>query len=203
MDYGAGKSWLNLNTKPKTMGQLVIRSVGSICRSSSERFLCSVLIYKLIRTFRPAKCLELGTCLGISAAYQAAALTLNGGGQIVTLEGAESLAGLSAQHFKKLGLENVRVVVGRFQDTLDQILNESGSFDFAFIDWHHTKTATLNYFKTIAPFIAQNGIVLFDDIIWSRGMRQAWRRIKSDSRVKMAVNLWQIGVCIIDNTHEA
>jgi hypothetical protein len=187
----------------KDYGQLVIRSVGSICRSSSERFLCSVLIYKLIRTFRPAKCLELGTCLGISAAYQAAALTLNGGGQIVTLEGAESLAGLSAQHFKKLGLENVRVVVGRFQDTLDQILNESGSFDFAFIDWHHTKTATLNYFKTMLHLSRKMGLYSSMILSWSRGMRQAWRRIKSDSRVKMAVNLWQIGVCIIDNTHEA
>jgi predicted O-methyltransferase YrrM len=86
----------------------------------------------------------LGTCLGISTSYLAAALKLNLAGSVVTLEGAETKARLAAQNFRELGLSNVCTIVGRFQDTLDDVLEP---IKFAFIDGHHEESATLAYFE--------------------------------------------------------
>lgn len=137
--------------------------------------------------------------MGISASFQAAALKLNGMGKIVTLEGAESLAVLAKEHFHVLGLDNVSVVAGRFQDTLKDILDTCVSVNYAFIDGHHDENATLAYFKQIIPFLSGRALLIFDDISWSAGMKRAWNTIKADERIKISVDLKQVGVCIIDN----
>ena len=99
-----------------TKGRVITKAIGDACKTSKSHF-WSFLLFKLIREFKPSTCLELGTALGISACYQAAALKLNQAGNLTTLEGADSLALIAKQHFQALGLDNVRVVIGRFQDT--------------------------------------------------------------------------------------
>ena len=115
-DYGAGSTD---GTTDATIHQdrIVVRTVGKVCRRASKSYFWSLLLFKLIREFEPSACLELGTCLGISASYEAAALKLNQHGTLVTLEGAESLASLAARSLAVLGLENVDLVIGKFQQT--------------------------------------------------------------------------------------
>ena len=43
---------------------------------------------RLVRELRPHSCLELGTGVGVSAGYQAAAMELNGVGRLLTLDGS-------------------------------------------------------------------------------------------------------------------
>ena len=63
-------------------------TVAERCRGASKPYFWSLLLLKLIRQFRPLRCLELGTCMGISAAYQGAALAINGQeGTLTTIEG--------------------------------------------------------------------------------------------------------------------
>jgi hypothetical protein len=45
-----------------------------------------LFLYCLARALAPAAVLELGTCLGVSAAYLSAALEANGSGQLVTID---------------------------------------------------------------------------------------------------------------------
>ena len=203
VDYGAGEASLSLTNEEKDRGRVVTRTIGEFSGGASKPYFWSLLLFKLIRKFRPSFCLELGTCLGISASYQAAALKVNGMGKIVTLEGAESLASLAERHFQSLSLDNVKVVIGRFQDTLDEVLNEYKSIDYAFIDGHHDEKATLAYFEQIIPFLSEGAILVFDDISWSDGMKRAWKTIIADKRVKISVNLRQIGFCIIDSRIES
>ena len=126
------------------------------------------------------------------------ALSLNKAGKIVTIEGAKTLAKYAEQNIETIGLENVRVVAGRFQDVLDEVLNESRPVDFAFIDGHHDEKATMIYFNKIIPFLANQGVVLvFDDISWSSGMKRAWKKIKGDERVKFSVDLRKVGICLM------
>ena len=47
------------------------------------------------------------TCLGVSAAYQAAALAADGDGRLVTIEGYEELAAQARVVWDRLGLRNV------------------------------------------------------------------------------------------------
>jgi len=197
VDYGAGSSGLNLSREEMYQGRVVTRTIGEVCRTASKPQKWAFLLFKLIREFRPSICLELGTSLGISTAYQAAALELNHRGRIVTLEGAESLASLARENFTKLGLERVDVVVGRFQDNLGGVLRQQAPVDFAFIDGHHDEEATLAYFEQIAPFLAENAIVVFDDISWSKGMERAWNTIIGDKRVRVSIDLFSLGICIV------
>ena len=89
----------------------------------------------------------MGTAVGISAAYQAAALALNGRGTFTTLEGAEPLAD-----------------IGRFEDTLDAVLERRRPVDYVFVDGRHDRQATLAYFEQTIPFLAETAFLIFDDI---------------------------------------
>ena len=197
-DYGAGSPDFELTDEEMYQGRILTRTIGDVCRSASTPHFRSLLLFKLIREFKPSVCLEMGACLGISTCYQAAALKLNQFGKIVTMEGAASLAELAKQHFQELGLDNVSLLLGRFQDTLGEVLNVQESIDYAFIDGHHDEEATLAYFDRLYPFLSKRALLIFDDISWSRGMKRAWKAIERDKRVKISVDLLVVGIGIID-----
>jgi predicted O-methyltransferase YrrM len=199
LDYGAGSSNSNLSDEEMYRGRAVNRTIRDICKNSCKSYLWSLFLFKLIRKFQPGTCIELGTCLGISAAYQATALNLNGNGKIITLEGAEKLASISEENFRELYLDNVKVVKGRFQDTIETVLKTYSSIDYVYIDGHHEERATLSYFYKIVPYLSPGALLILDDISWSKGMKRAWNIIKSDNRVATAINLQQMGVCIVNN----
>jgi hypothetical protein len=198
-DYGAGDAKFNLSENEMEQGRTIIRTVREVCLSNSKPYFWSFFLFKLIRELKPSTCLELGTCLGISAAFQATALKLNQSGQLITLEGSEMLASLAKEGFQLLNLDNVQVVVGRFQDTLNQVLHQNTPIDYAFIDGHHDEKATWAYYEQILPFLAAKSVLVFDDISWSTGMQRAWQKIETDPRVKFSLDLSQVGVCIISD----
>ncbi len=200
VDYGAVSGNKVLKHDDIYEGNIVVRSVSKVCRSASMPSWEGCLLFKLIRELQPSVCLELGTCLGISAAYQAAALKLNQSGSLITLEGAESLASIARQSFDKLGFDNVQVVIGKFQDNLHKTLSANAPVNFAFIDGHHDGDATLAYFEQIYSFTSEQALLVFDDIRWSKNMRRAWTTIRSDDRINYSVDLWWLGICIIDKT---
>jgi predicted O-methyltransferase YrrM len=174
--------------------------VGHISRVASKPPFWCGLLFELIRTVHPKSCIEMGTAVGISAAYQGAALRLNGDGDLVTLEGAGSLANIARKNFQELGLDTVDVVVGRFQDTLPDVLASRKPVDYVFVDGHHDERATLDYFDQILPFLSGISLVVFDDIAWSDGMKRAWGRIAHHEAVEVAVDLGPVGLCVVDRT---
>ena len=196
VDYGAGSNVLD------TEGNLSLtktRIVGELCRATSKKYKWAVLLFNLIREFKPLTCLELGTCLGVSAAFEAAALKLNKKGQLITIEGSNSLAEIARQNFRKLKLDNVRVEIGTFQDKLDSIFADMETINYAFIDGHHDEGPTVKYFDMIFPHLSSPAVVIFDDIAWSEGMKRAWNRLKKDNRLDITIDLGNVGVCLVDN----
>jgi predicted O-methyltransferase YrrM len=180
-------------------GRTITTTVGEKCKTGSELYFWVLILFKLIRKFKPVSCLELGTCMGMSASIQASALNLNGNGRMVTLEGAEPLASIAKMNFQTLGLNNVDVVVGRFQDTLNDVLKKYGPVDYAFLDGHLDGLATKDYLEEIIPFCKNKAIIIIDNISWSDSMKKAWKTIEADERIKITLNLRQMGICIIDN----
>lgn len=196
-DYGAGAPSSNRTEDEMRRGVIVQRTVGQMCHRASKPRFWARMLFDLVRAYAPRNGLELGTCLGVSAAYQGAAMALAGGGSLVTLEGADSLATIARQNLDRLGRNNVRIVTGRFEDTLEGVLRELGTLDYAFIDGHHVEKATIAYFERLAPLMAGPRLMVFDDIAWTPGMRRAWRTIVADPRVAVAVDLNVIGVCLL------
>ena len=197
-DYGAGNP--NVSRTPDEMraGVEVADTVGNFCQLASKPAPWCRLLFKLVQSVDPSSCIEMGTALGISAAYQAAALRINGGGVLVTLEGATSLADIAVNNIRRLGLDNVQVIVGRFEETLPRTLKVRQPIDYIFIDGHHDEQATLSYFELMLPFLADTALLVFDDIAWSKGMRNAWNTVTLDKRVRIAVDLGPVGLCVIE-----
>ncbi len=174
----------------------VRRTVAEMCRASKSPFWCRIL-FELVRATGPARAVELGTCLGISCSYQAAAQQVAGGGDMWTLEGAAALAARARAHFDELGLDRVRVVEGPFSETLGTVLEEAAPVAWAFVDGHHEERATVEYFETFLPRLAETAVLVFDDIAWSAGMRRAWRTVRSHPRVVFSAALGQMGICVV------
>lgn len=197
-DFGAGLPDSNRTADEMYQGVMTEMTVGEICKIASKPHKWALILFKLIREFKPTTCIELGTCLGISAAYQASAQKLNEKGRLISLEGAAPLASIAGENLKQLGLDNTTVVSGRFQDTLEHVLDENRPIDYAFIDGHHDERATLSYFEQFLPHKAEESIFVFDDIAWSEGMRRAWRSIQKHDAVRVSVDLGIIGICVLD-----
>lgn len=174
------------------------RPVRTYC-AASKRQRPATLLFQLIREFEPATVLELGTNIGISAAYQSAALEVNGTGRLFTIELSPLRVERARELHHSLGLSNGTFVTGRFSDTLDDVLEQAGPLDYVFIDGHHDREATLVYFDQIWPHMTDDCIVVFDDIRWSSGMKSAWRTIQQDKRIKIAVDLVGVGLCVTTN----
>lgn len=197
IDYGAFSSDLNLSEDQMYEGKKRQKTVGKIARASKP-FKYAFLLYKLARYFKPENCLELGTCVGMSASYQGYALQLNNKGVMTTIEGDPSIGKIAAENYKKAGVTTVTQEIGRFQDVLPGLLEKS-DFDFVFIDGHHDKDATIKYFDQIYPSLKGNSIVIFDDISWSQGMKDAWEQIVEDKRVSTVFDLFYVGICIVNS----
>lgn len=200
MDYGAGNPDSTRTQEEARKGVEVTQTLGHLSQGVSKPPFWCLLLFKLIRTTRPSSCIEMGTAVGISGAYQAAALKLNGQGALVTLEGAPSLAEVATSNFQRLSLQTVDMVVGRFDETLSSVLTRRRPVDYVFIDGHHDEQATLSYFEQIYPSLSDRALVVLDDINWSDGMKRAWKTIAQDKRVGGAVDLGLIGICVIDRT---
>lgn len=176
VDYGAGTR----GARPP------VRAVSEVYRRASSGPLWGRVMTGLVRGLRPARVLELGTNLGVSAAHVSSALArteAEGGpaGRLVTLEGAPALAALARQNLAGLGHDEgrARVVVGPFDATLAGVCVESGPFDLVFIDGHHERAAALRYVAAVRPSLAPGAVVVLDDVEPGRPVCGAYARLRA------------------------
>lgn len=193
-DFGAGSGDSTRTATEMEQGRFVEMTLAQANRASLPRF-WSRLLSKIVRKAKCEKCLEMGSCLGISAAYVGAALE-GSEGNLISLDGAKELSNLAQAHIQKLGLTRVSFRVGRFSDVLLPTLKEFGPIDYVFVDGHHDEKATIEYFSTLIPHLKNEAIVVFDDIDWSPGMKNAWSALKKNPHFEVSIDLGSMGVCI-------
>jgi predicted O-methyltransferase YrrM len=151
------------------------------------------LLFRLTRWFQPKYVLELGTSLGIGTLYLSMGCGIDA--EIFSLEGGESIADIAKQNFKKANLyQDVFVKVGPIEETLNEVLLEMPQIDFAYFDANHRLVPTLQYFEICLAKAHENTVFIFDDINWSKEMRDAWHIIKQHPKTKVAVDLYRFGM---------
>ena len=197
IDYGAGNPEDNRSKEEMYKGFINTCRLCDMNIASKPPFWARVL-FTLIREFQPQTSIELGTCLGISSAYQASAMLINKKGKLITMEGSPELVKISQKHLDSLGISNVEIIEGRFQDNLLEVLEKNKPIDYVFIDGHHDEKATIEYYNTFLPYLSDEAVLVLDDISWSKGMTNAWNTIIKDQRIKIALNFKVIGICIIN-----
>ena len=156
-------------------------------------------LLRLTRELAPRSCVELGTALGLSTAYQAAALELNSSGTLTTFDGAKAWAAVAEQGLSDLGLSGrADVEVGPIDETLPRALNRIGPVDYAYLDADHTEDSTVRHFDTILPHMAPGAVAVLDDIAFTREMSRAWHTVRRRERVSTSLALGRMGVVAVD-----
>ena len=199
IDFGAGKIDSGLTSQEMMAGVKSHESLAEISELRSKTAFWAKILFKIVRKLQPLSCVELGTCVGISAAYQAGALKLNGKGHLRTIEGSPEISRIAQETLDNLDLKNTEIITGSFHEKLKDTLESAKPIDFFFNDGHHDHDALLKYFEETVPYLARKAVIIFDDISWSKGMEEAWSKIKSDQRVAATVDLKNIGIALIDN----
>ncbi|RZL15271.1 MAG: class I SAM-dependent methyltransferase [Pedobacter sp.] len=180
-DLGAG-SHLNKNRTKR---------ISQIAKNALKNPRLAQLIYRLAKNNNPENIVELGTCLGITTAYLSKACPA---ADIITIEGCPQTAEVAYRNFVQLELDNIELRVGNFDEILPAVLEDTPKLDFVYIDGNHRKDATLNYFRWCLPKVHEGSLLIFDDIYWSKEMKEAWEEIKQHPEVTVTIDLFWIGL---------
>lgn len=194
LDFGAGNPEDKRSEDEMAKGKTTETTVAKLS-SIGLKNEWSEWIYTLVKERKPKVVLELGTCCGFSSITMGLA---NADTRVYTIEGAKEIAAVASENIKKAGCANITQIVGRFADVLDETLERISPIDFAFIDGHHDKDATVKYYRQILPFMAKGSMMAFDDISWSEGMKEAWELISAEAGAGKCEHLGKIGICHID-----
>ncbi len=172
-------------------GHYKLRSIASIAKKSVKPAKYAQLLFRLVNMNSSRTILELGTALGITTAYLASAHTQ---AQVITIEGDSLLCNYAQTHFKRLKKQNISLQCGKLDDLLPDLLAPIDQLDFVFFDANHTKEATLRYAEWCFPKTHTGTIFVVDDIHWSASMEEAWHVIKQDKRVRLAIDIFEMGI---------
>jgi predicted O-methyltransferase YrrM len=178
-DFGAGS--LSVPSRQK--------KVRDIARAFLKPQKYAQLLFRIAQYYKPATAIELGTSLGITTAYLAAASP-----KVYTMEGSAEVAAIAGNNFNILGYNNTEIIEGNFDITLPLLLSKLQKVHLAFIDGNHRKIPTLNYFDQLLNHSTESTILIFDDIHWSADMEAAWEEIKSHPEVTLTIDLFFIGL---------
>lgn len=189
VDYGSAGS---------PQGTHVRRRVCDIARKHLESAKVGQLLFRIVvwmgqQEKRPLEIIELGTSLGVTTAYLAAA---SGKNNVLTLEGSEEVLRVAQGVWRALKLENITWQVGNIDDSLYKCAREK--LDVAYVDANHTYAATMRYVNYLLPRMDEKGIVVLDDIHYSQKMEHAWSELKADDRVTTSIDLYHVGILFVD-----
>jgi predicted O-methyltransferase YrrM len=101
-DHGAGSKVNSSDT----------RKIKDIAKNTLKDAKYGQLLFRLVNRFKPKTVLELGTSLGVSTMYLAAASKKT---KITTVEGCKNTAKVAQINFDKIGFKNIELV----NDTFD------------------------------------------------------------------------------------
>ncbi len=183
-DLGAGSRINNSNT----------RKVSQIAKHASTPARFSRLLNRIITHFDYKNIVELGTSLGLNSAYMASAKK---DVQLFTFEGSASIANLAKQNLSELNCFNYRLIEGDIDNTLPQWIENAPQIDLAYIDANHRYEPTLRYFELLLPKMTSSGMIILDDIHWSKEMNDAWELLKKHPEVSLSIDLFEAGILFL------
>jgi len=168
--------------------------VADIARTSLKPPKHARTLFRLVRWFQPSRVLELGTSFGISTLYLAMGAE---DGTVTTIEGCPQTHRIALGHFERLKQRNIAPVLGSFKARLPQALQGIERLDLAFLDGHHAKEPTLDYFEQCLAYAHNDTVIVLDDIHWSKGMEEAWEAVKAHPRVTVTIDLYDMGLVFL------
>ena len=118
----------------------------------------------LVSLLEVRKAIEVGTYTGYSALCVAQALPEDG--VLIACDISEQWTRVGQAYWKQAGVaDKIDLRIAPALDTLNDLQEEAGTFDFAFID--ADKVNYLQYYELVLNLLRPGGIVLIDNVLWS------------------------------------
>jgi len=178
-DFGTGK-----NNRQMRVSRLVKDSMDARMGE---------ILFQTIRYMNYRQVLELGTCLGIGTAY----LNAGGAASVVSVEGCPATKQFASQFLAEAHCTEPTLLQGEFSEVLQSGLRELKNIDLVHVDGNHRGEATLEYYRQLRPKMSDNGLMVFDDIRWSKEMWHAWREIASLEKNCYSIDLGTTGMVFL------
>jgi predicted O-methyltransferase YrrM len=115
-----------------------------------------LLCYQLLRALRARCVVELGTSMGVSTLYLAAAVRDNGGGTVITTEIVPEKAERAREHLRHAGL--LELVDLRVGDVMETLATPGDPIDFVLNDIH--PPVALPIMQRLAPHLRPGAVTL-------------------------------------------
>lgn len=149
------------------------------------------LLFRLINRFQPHRVIEVGSMMGISTSYIAAA---NSKIKVLNIQKDRHTAEVAKENFRKLRLKNIETVIADVDNVLPEILSKSGPSDFVFINKNLKHENILSYFYQCLEKADESSVFVICDIYKTAQMKECWTQIKNDNRVTVTIDLFFIGI---------
>jgi predicted O-methyltransferase YrrM len=167
------------------------RQIRAIAATAAKPAKYAQLLFRLVNYFQPRTVLELGTSLGLTTCYLAAARQQS---QLFTFEGCPGIAAEASDTFRRLQQRNIRLVTGHLDQTLPATLQQLPAVDFVYFDGNHRYEPTMRYFEACLEKRTEDSVFVIDDIYWSPEMVRAWQAICRHPEVTLSIDLFQLGL---------
>ena len=183
----------NRDSGTASTGPMTAASASAHSRTGSSASK-GILLKRLAEGIEATSILELGSNTGMSASYLASSAYC---GALVTVEGSEDLAQIAQRTVDRF---SDRATVKRmlFDEALNELVASGRLFGFAFLDGQHEPEATMYYTRRLTELLHPGGMIVLDDIYWSKGMNEAWRMLKDAHRFASSVDFGTVGVLITE-----
>ena len=121
-------------------------------------------LHHFLRVLEPELVLEVGTSVGYSALWMAAALEINGRGKVWTIESHDSRFQKAAENIAEAGLTHrIRQFQGHAPEIFEDEMKETPAhIDVAFFD--ATKETHQEYFDAVFPRMSSGGMIIVDNV---------------------------------------
>jgi predicted O-methyltransferase YrrM len=183
-DHGAGSQ----------RGMDRVRSVRDLARYTSISRKYGHALARMVRSYRPRTVIELGTGTGLSTLYMSLADPRI---KVITCEGSDSIADIARLNLRIAGASNVKIITGRFEAQLPDLLNQTDDELLLFMDGDHREENMLSVFSSVMDdHKIKSGILVFDDINWSAGMLHGWDRIRIHPGISLSLETFRMGIIL-------
>lgn len=144
------------------------------------------MLYWLVRVWQPENIVEIGTSIGYSAIWMAAALEENGRGKIFTIESHKKRFEMSQKNIADSGIsQRIIQIKGHAPEVFESDSTFSKKIDMAFFD--ATKQETQSFFDAVFPRMPVGGLIVVDNVQSHRykSMLKFINAIHKDPRVEV------------------
>lgn len=168
-------------------------TVSAIARRSLKRPKHARALAALMRHVGGGSVLELGTSLGLTSAYLASHAR-----KVVTVEGNPAIAAVASEVWSELGKTNIHSIVGGFDEQWDALTNAATGYDLIFIDGNHRGDALRRYVHAGMTLLRPGGVLVCDDIHWSKDMESAWNDVCEMEAWTLRVDAYEWGLLTLN-----